>query len=121
MKIFCQTLFNNAIPSAVKSIITKELLETYGFTQEQVAERLGTTQPAVSQYLNGVRGKKVSEILSNPKLTEWVKKLTVEISSGNFKLGDAKCDLCAETRKETGDDLGPLICLMEIYNMRDEK
>ncbi|MEK6909737.1 MAG: helix-turn-helix domain-containing protein [Candidatus Aenigmatarchaeota archaeon] len=122
MKVFCQTLFNNAIPAAVKSIVTKELLETYGFTQEQVAEKLGITQPAVSQYLNGVRGKKVNEILSNPKLTEWIKKLTAEIASDNFKLGEAECDLCAETRKEIKDsELGPLICLLEMYNLRGEK
>ena len=121
MKVFCQTLFNNAIPSAVKSIITKELLETYGYTQEQVAERLGITQAAVSQYYNGVRGKKVNEILSSPKLSEWIKKLTAEISSGNFRLGEAKCDLCAETRKDVSEELGPLICLLEMYNLKGEK
>ena len=122
MKVFCQTLFNNAIPAAVKSIITKELLETYGFTQEQVAEKLGITQAAVSQYFNGVRGKKVNDILSNPKLSNWIKKLAAEISSGNFRLGETECDLCAETKKELKDkELGSLICLLEIYNLKGEK
>ena len=122
MKVFCQTLFNNAIPAAVKSIVTKELLETYGFTQEKAAEKLGITQAAVSQYLNGVRGKKVNEILSNPKLVDWIKKLTAEIASGNFKLGEAECDLCAETKKEIKDkELGSLICLLEMYNLRGER
>jgi len=122
MKVFCQTLFNNAIPAAVKSIVTKELLETYGYTQEKVAEKLDITQPAVSQYLNGVRGKKAKEILSNPKLIDWIKKLTAEIASGDFRLGQGSCDLCAETRKEIGEkELGPLICLMEIYNLKGEK
>ena len=122
MKVFCQTLFNNAIPAAVKSIVTKELIETYRHTQEKVAEKLGITQAAVSQYYNGVRGKKVNEILSNPKLSEWVKKLAAEIASGNFRLGESHCDLCAETRKEVKDsELGPLICLLEIYNMKGEK
>lgn len=122
MKTFCQTIFNNAIPAAVKSIITKELLETYRFTQEQVAEKLGITQAAVSQYFNGVRGKKVNEILSNPKLSEWIKKLTSEIVSGNFNLGEAECDLCANTRKEVKDkELGSLICLLEMYNLKGEK
>ncbi len=122
MKVFCQTLFNNAIPAAVKSIVTKELIETYGHTQEKVAEKLGITQAAVSQYYNGVRGKKVNEILSNAKLSEWIKKLTAEIASGNFRLGEAQCDLCAETRKEVKDkELGSLICLLEMYNLRDEK
>lgn len=122
MKTFCQTLFNNAIPAAVKSIITKELLETYGLTQEQVAEKLAMTQPAVSQYLNGVRGKKVNDILTNPKLVDWIKKLTAEIASGNFRLGESNCDLCFATRKEINEkELGPFICLMEIYNLKGEK
>ncbi|MBI2084569.1 MAG: helix-turn-helix domain-containing protein [Candidatus Aenigmarchaeota archaeon] len=122
MKTFCQTLFNSSIPAEVKSIITKELVETYGFTQEQVAERLGITQPAVSQYLSGVRGKKANAILSNQQLTEWIKKLTAEIASGNLRLGDAECDLCSETRKELKQkELGPLVCLLEIYNLRGDK
>lgn len=122
MKVFCQTLFENAIPSAAKSIITKELIETYGYTQEKAAEKLGITQAAVSQYYNGVRGKKVNEILSNPKLTSWIKKLTAEIAAGNFRLSESHCDLCFETRKEVKDsELGPLICLLEIYNLKGEK
>lgn len=122
MKVFCQTLFNNAIPAAVKSIIAKELIETYGFTQEQIAERLGITQAAVSQYSNGVRGKGVNSILSDEKLSDWVKKLASEIASGNFKLGEAECDLCAETRKGVKDkELGSLVCLLEMYNLKGEK
>ncbi|MEM5797568.1 MAG: helix-turn-helix domain-containing protein [Candidatus Aenigmatarchaeota archaeon] len=122
MKIFCQTLFNYALPSSVKSIITKELIETYHFTQEEVAEKLSITQPAVSQYLNGVRGKKVNQILSNQKLTDWIKKLAAEIASGNFRLSSGECDLCRETKKEIKEkELGPLVCLLEIYNLKGEK
>ncbi len=122
MKIFCQTLFNSSIPAPVKSIVTKELIETYGLTQEQVAEKLGITQPAVSQYLNGVRGKKVNEILSNPKLSEWVKRLAAEIASGSFSLGKSECNLCATSKNEIKDEeLASLICLLEMYNLRDEK
>ena len=115
-------MFNNAIPSAVKSIITKELLETYGFMQEQVADKLGITQAAVSQYFNGVRGKKVNEILSNQKLSDWIKRLTAEIASGNLKLGEAECDLCADKKKDVNDkELGSLICLLEMYNLKGKK
>lgn len=122
MKTFCQTLFNYSIPPSVKSIITKELIETYNFTQEDVAEKLGITQPAVSQYLSGVRGKKVNEILSNQKLINWIKKLSAEIASGNFILSGGTCDLCSEAKKEIKEkELSPLICLMEIYSLKGEK
>ena len=118
---FCQTLFDNAIPSAVKSIITKELIEGYGHTQEKVAEKLGITQAAVSQYYNGVRGKKVSKILSNAEMAGWVKKVTAEIASGNLKIGSASCDMCSEKKKELDEELHPLICLLEVYKLRDGK
>ncbi len=115
-------MFNNSIPAEVKSIITKDLVETYGFTQEQVAEKLNITQPAVSQYLNGLRGKKVNQILAHKDLVNWIKKLTAEIAPGNFRLGEATCDLCASTRNEIKEkELGGLICLLEMYNLKGEK
>lgn len=122
MKTFCQTIFNSSIPASVKSILTKELIETHRLTQEKVAEKLGITQAAVSQYRNGVRGKRVNAILSNTKLAGWIKNLAAEIASGNFRLADAECGLCADMKKEMKDEeLGSLICLIEMYNLRGKE
>lgn len=121
MKIFCETIFDETMP-AVRSIITNELIKTYGLTQEQVAEKLGITQPAVSQYLNGLRGKRVQQITSNPNLMEWIKKLAVEILSGNVKLHEKICGICATTRKErvySEKEMNSFICLLEISEKQE--
>jgi predicted transcriptional regulator len=50
-------------------MVAKELVVTYGLTQIQASEILGTTQAAVSQYINSKRaikgGEKFSHLLSN--------------------------------------------------------
>ena len=51
----------------VRSIITRELLEKYNFSQKEVAEVLGVTQPAVSQYKRSCRGSDAMELEKNKK------------------------------------------------------
>ncbi|MBI2544975.1 MAG: helix-turn-helix domain-containing protein [Candidatus Aenigmarchaeota archaeon] len=114
MKNFCESVFNYLIPSSVRSLITKELIETYGYTQEETAKKLGVTQPAISQYLNGLRGTKVEKIRSNKKMMEWIKKTTAEISSGKLKLDGKLCEKCSGKLSEEDNELKPLMCLMEI-------
>ncbi|MBI2543435.1 MAG: helix-turn-helix domain-containing protein [Candidatus Aenigmarchaeota archaeon] len=117
MKVFCETIFDDTLP-AIRSIITNELINTYGLTQEQAAEKLGITQPAVSQYLSGLRGKRIQQITSNQKLMQWVKNLTAEIASGGTKLHEKICEICSETRDKkiyTEKEIDPFICLIEIY------
>jgi predicted transcriptional regulator len=41
-----------------RSLIAKDLIEKYRFTQITVAKHLGTTQAAISQYMNSKRGHK---------------------------------------------------------------
>jgi len=49
MKPFCEIIVAKILP-AMRAIITKELMQTYGFNQTEVAQKLGITQPAISQY-----------------------------------------------------------------------
>jgi len=41
-----------------RSYVAKDLVEKYSFTQLEVAEKLGITQAAISQYLHSKRGHK---------------------------------------------------------------
>lgn len=43
---------------AVKSLLANKLSDDYGLYQEEIAEIMGITQPAVSQYLNKKRADK---------------------------------------------------------------
>jgi hypothetical protein len=51
----CEIAVKSVIP-AIKAVIAKELVETYGLKQSQVAEILGISQSAVSKYTRKVRG-----------------------------------------------------------------
>jgi len=120
MKIFCETVFSDILP-ALRSIIAKELLETYGMTQEEVSKKLGITQPAISQYKSAKRGSKVRLLTSNEKLMGLAKKIAAEIASGNVKFYEKVCEICKESRKEkifSEEEMHPLLCLIELSKMK---
>ena len=51
----CEIAVKSVLP-AVKALMAKELVETHGMKQDQVAEILGISQSAVSKYTRKVRG-----------------------------------------------------------------
>ncbi len=123
MKLFCETIFDDTLP-AVRAIITNEMIKTYGMNQFEVAQKLGITQPAVSQYLSGLRGKRVRQLMTNPKLLEGMKQLTADIVSGRVNLHEKICEICATTRKHniySEKELNPFLCLIEMYGDKLKK
>ena len=85
-----------------RSLIAKELIEKYNFSQVEVAERLGTTQAAVSQYLSSKRGQKNS---SKVKSMARVKTVANEVAKDmaenkleKFDVTSSFCKLCLELR-----------------------
>lgn len=123
MKLFCETIFDDTLP-AVRAIITNEMIKTYGMNQFEVAQKLGITQPAVSQYLSGLRGKRVRQLVSSSKLMEWIKQLTADIVSGRVKLHEKICEICATTRTYniySEKELNPFLCLIEMYGDKLKK
>jgi predicted transcriptional regulator len=54
---------------AVRSVIAKRLSTEYGLNQQEIADLLEITQPAVSQYLNEKRARKevVQKIKDDPQ------------------------------------------------------
>lgn len=73
----------------VRALVAKKLVKEKMFTQEQVANVLGVTQAAVSNYLRGVRGLSV-ELKENPVIINWVNLITDEILSNKPKEEIAK-------------------------------
>jgi len=120
MRIFCEAIFSDILP-ALRAIIAKDLLETYGMTQEEVSKRLGITQPAVSQYKSGLRGSKVKLLTSNENLMALAKKIAAEIDSGNTTFYEKTCEVCKETRKGKffpNKELHPFLCLIEMKKVK---
>jgi len=87
---------------AFRSLIAKELIEKYNFSQVEVAEKLGTTQAAVSQYLSSKRGQKnPSKMKSMTKvklLASEVAKDMAENKLEEFDITSSFCKLCLELR-----------------------
>jgi len=51
MSVRCETISKYMLP-LFRSLIAKELINNYKLTQLETAKKLGTTQAAISQYIN---------------------------------------------------------------------
>ena len=101
-RIFCEDMTKTYLPP-IRSFIAKQLIQQYDHSQIQVAEKLGTTQAAVSQYLSSRRATKTrNDILENVRLRESIQRVAEKIAmseeENSFK--EYVCDLCKLIRKE---------------------
>jgi hypothetical protein len=78
MKLYCEVVVGDILP-ALRALITKKLIENFGLTQNQAAQKLGLTQPAVSQYKKYLRGGKIKQLQKNKNLMLIVRKFAVKI------------------------------------------
>jgi uncharacterized protein len=84
---------------AVSAGLAKRLAKE-GLSQSQIAEKLGTTRAAVSQYLSGKRGTELRlGPKSKAKVAEIARKLAKEGASDS-ELSLAMCGICAIARRE---------------------
>jgi len=100
MKPFCEVIVTTVLP-AIRSLITKELLNTYNLTQKEAADLLGLTQPAISQYNRESRGFKVKILEKQPEIMKMIDDLSKNIVSGkvNPKEMQSKfCKICKAVR-----------------------
>lgn len=85
MRLFCETVVNEVLP-AVRSIVARELADR-GHTQTEIADMMGVTQPAVSQYLSSTRGSRVQRIKDGGVNAE----LDALVTGLLERQGDAEC------------------------------
>lgn len=77
----CETIVSAVLP-AIRSLLASELIEKHSMTQKEVAEILGTTQSAVSQYQKHKRGDQLTDALSSlPEVREAIENLVAKIIS----------------------------------------
>ncbi len=77
-----EVLIREIMP-AMRAIIAKKLVE-YGLSQKQTAVKLGTTQPAISQYKRGVRGFKTEIFFKNQRLMDMVESIAKRVAAGEL-------------------------------------
>lgn len=79
MKTKSELIVNDILPG-LRAAVSKELIDTYQMNQSEVAEKLGVSQPAISQYLRRIRGAK--RLLDNQKVEVEIKSLCTRIHAG---------------------------------------
>jgi predicted transcriptional regulator len=87
MRFYCEIVVGEVLPS-LRALITNELMKNYDLTQQQVADKLGLTQPAISQYMKYLRGENGKKLQKNKKLMAIVKKFSKDIASGKISSDD---------------------------------
>jgi predicted transcriptional regulator len=95
MTIRCETIGKVVLP-VFRSLVAKELVNTYELTQVEAAQKLGTTQAAISQYINSKRAFKGAEQFEGimPKLQDMAKETAERLVKQNMSCGDVSVDFC---------------------------
>jgi hypothetical protein len=94
MKVPCELIVTYILPTA-KGALAKELVNTHGMTQVQVAKLFGVTSAAVSQYLKGIRGGNslIDKSAYRDDFYEMIRDMADSIAAG-MPVNDALCMIC---------------------------
>lgn len=100
----CEVIGRYFLP-VFRSLVAKELIEKYKFTQTGAAEKLGTTQAAISQYIHSKRGSKAIEQFegSLPKIQTIAIEIARDLATGKMSGNQVTprfCKLCTSLQEE---------------------
>jgi predicted transcriptional regulator len=102
MLVPCELVARSIIP-ALKAIVAKELNNSYGLNQQEIASLLHVSQPAVSHYLHNLRGQAIdlSSIEEISPLLQQVAKGLATSTIPNREVTKIFCHICriARTRR----------------------
>jgi predicted transcriptional regulator len=103
MSTSCESVARHILP-LYRSFVAKELVKKHKYTQVQAAKKLGTTQAAISQYLNAKRGHKgiknydgIAPLIKSAAAQVAERLTTTEMSTEEFS--ESFCDLCQSLQK----------------------
>lgn len=102
MYMACEVVARYILP-IFRSLVAKDLIEKYNFTQVEAAEKLGTTQAAISQYLHSKRGYKGSQQyeLFLPEIQSAANETAKQIAAKKIDTNEIMinfCNLCTSVR-----------------------
>lgn len=106
----CEIIGKFVLP-IFRSMLAKELVQKYNFSQTQAAKKLGTTQAAVSQYLSSKRAYKGTEHIEEylPKIQLMASETAQRIVNMEIGVDDVTfdfCKLCATFCRKNSTKLG---------------
>ncbi len=99
MKTFCELMVQDIFPT-VRALMAKEMMDKLNYNQSEVAAKMRITQPAVSQYMHELRGKKAELITSNPKVYSLIRDSAKKLSTATAPESMlVLCNICKEIRR----------------------
>lgn len=100
----CEVVGRYFLP-VFRSLVAKELIEKYELSQIEAAEKLGTTQAAISQYIHSKRGFKAVEQFEGllPNIQAIASDIARDLATGKMcanQITPSFCKLCMSLQKE---------------------
>ncbi|MCW1294060.1 MAG: hypothetical protein QXJ12_01450 [Candidatus Parvarchaeota archaeon] len=114
-ELFCKKAITEIMPAARAAIAEKMYEED--IEQQVISKRLGITQPAVSQYVNGVRGRTAKNMLKDKRMSSFLDSLIKKLEDENYNINLDTCKVCEEARKTKVVDVPrgkEFLCLIEM-------
>jgi predicted transcriptional regulator len=101
MRTPCEGVVKLVLPG-FRSLIAKNLIEKYNFSQVTAAKKLGTTQATISHYLYSKRGVKIlKQLESIDSVRSLADQIATRIATQNLSPVEAMlkfCELCKMLR-----------------------
>ena len=97
----CEVAVKSVIP-AIRSAIARELTQSYGLKQKEVAKLLGVTQTAVSKYTRFYRGT-VIEVQRIEEASVILKEAVSSLANGHlnkYEFAEKLCTICGIIREK---------------------
>lgn len=92
MLLPCEVAVKSLVP-AIRSAIARELTQTYGLKQKDVANLLGVTQTAVSKYTRHVRGT-VLKIEEVEEVQPTIREIVISLANGRMSKYELVAKFC---------------------------
>jgi predicted transcriptional regulator len=102
MKVFCEEVATHVLP-AVRALMAIDLIKRHKMKQVEACKIMGVTQPAISQYLRGIRGKKIAPIKKNKRVMAEIAKCAQEIATKKVsptQWSAMLCGICTKMKDE---------------------
>ena len=102
MSVPCEIVAKTVLP-AMRAMVTKELIKAHDLKQVEVAQLLGITQGAVSQYMRGERG--VALNLESLDVKTLISNIALRLTSGRSSQQEIVSRFCEACRLIRGKGL----------------